>query len=153
MKNQIEFVLSEIPGGTRFVSTCDSFVIYSRTENASAEEPTWCVRQRATTNRAAGLTYDEAVQQANKWVAPRTFNAETEELTITNAPKDYDYGQTWQVQSVGFDTRGREIRIVASPAGYQTTYQRGRYGSGLYMACSPSDWETVKPYTLKEAAL
>lgn len=151
MKTEIEFVLdTSRPGGTRIVSKCDSFIIFNREENADMGAPTWCVRQRGTTNGARDLTYAEALQQVDKWTQPRAYNAETEELTITTAPRDYDYGQTWTVETVGLDKRGREIRIVATPAGPQSDYQRGRYGSGLHMAVSPSEWEKVKQYTLQE---
>lgn len=151
MKTEIEFILdTSRPGGTRIVSKCDSFIIFNRDENADLGAATWYVRQRGTTNSARDLTYAEALQQVDRWAQPRTFNAETEELTITTAPRDYDYGQTWTVETVGLDKRGREIRVVATPTGYPTEYQRGRYGSGLHMAVSPSEWEKVKPYTLHE---
>jgi len=151
-KNQIEFVLNTEHAGTCFLSQTGDFAVYNRDKDASNEDATWMVKQVGADNTVRGLTYEQAIAQANKWALPRAFDVNTEELTVTSAPADYDFGRTWTVSTVGLDKKGREIRIVASPKGHPTAYQVGRYCSGLHLAVDLNDWEKLKSFTLQETA-
>ncbi len=74
-----------------------------------------------------------------------------ETLTFTTAPIDYDWGSTRQLDVVGKDKRGRDVRRVATPSN-RVEAQRGRYGSGLHMAVDLNEWLKLVDFNLVEVS-
>lgn len=53
-------------------------------------------------------------------------------LVLTDAPEAYDYGYTSQLGVA--DLYPKALRVVSMPPD-MVEYQRGRYMSGMYIAC------------------
>ena len=65
------------------------------------------------------------------------------EQFYTNAPIDYDWGWTTTlIDNVGVDNHNRPIRLVEIEDEFHANCQIGRYGSGLYFALTPEQFQS-----------
>jgi hypothetical protein len=70
-----------------------------------------------------------------------------QEITYTTAPEAYDSFGTKTLAIIGTDSRGNSVRKVASQARH-AEWQRGRYGSGLYMVADEAELQKLVRYGL-----
>lgn len=74
---------------------------------------------------------------------------ETYIRTYTDAPEAYDgFGTRTMVERAGCLCRhhkdpdpSKMVRLVETPEAHAESWQRPRYGSGLYITDSPEQWE------------
>lgn len=83
-----------------------------------------------------------------------TFSVEPDvapllERTWTTAPESYDgFGTETVRKVVGWDNRGRPVRLVETPVGY-VDWQRARYRSGaVYLVADAYDWSELRRHEL-----
>lgn len=108
----------------------------------------WVAADTEKQKRQEFNSFVSALKEVEAWAAPPVVD---EELTVTTAPRDYDWTGfgTREVEVVGESKGGSVVRTVATPRGFHTENQRARYRSGLHMALDVKEFEKVRDLTLK----
>ena len=76
-------------------------------------------------------------------------------LYYTTAPESYDgFGTVTVKAEIGRDRKGNPVRLVAVPKEARFgDWQILRYRSGLHLACSEAEWESISDLIVTQTSL